>query len=150
MRALGVALCCLLMAGCIATPSPSPIATPTTAPTASLSPSPSPSIAFECNVTASVDLCPAAREAVLVAVAHVGFPVRRITLDGGAWPCGVPFVTGPRACPAVIPHPGTLHGFVEFVGTDKVAAVTVAPSTGRGLTATVVAFEVPPRGVLTP
>ncbi len=150
MKAPVVALICLVLAGCTATPPPSPIATPTSTPTASPSPSPSPSIAFECNITPSADSCPGAREAVLVAVAHLGFPVRRISLDAGPWPCGRPFVTGPMACPAVLPRPGTWHGFVEFIGTDKVAAVTVEPSTGTDLTATVVAFEVPPPPVANP
>jgi hypothetical protein len=157
MKTLAAALLCALLAGC-GTSLPSPIASAAAIPTSTPSPtvpSPSPSltIAFTCYrdpVPTPRDpaylpssYCPAEEVAVETALAHLGHPAQRITVAWGGFPCGQPFGSGMMACP--IAAIGTV-AYAAFVGTDEVAALTIALLPNGPVVATVVAFEVPPSG----
>jgi hypothetical protein len=118
----------------------------------SSSPSPSASIDFVC-IPNSISLngaspiptpcSTAAWNAVLQAVGNLGYPVKAVTIGLFRFSCDGPFGMDPISCPPVpFPPPGA---YVQFVGTDKVAALTFGTKAGP-VTATVVAFEVPPSG----
>jgi hypothetical protein len=141
----------------------------TTAPTASasLSPSPSATVTFICPPDPSPTpipeefvglpsrFCSAEEVAVLTAVAPLGYTVRTITVVPGGFPCGIPFLTGPTACPFDVVHIRNA-AYVIFAGTDRVAALTLtlqmtlALLTNGPIVATVVAFRVPPPGWIVP
>jgi hypothetical protein len=92
------------------------------------------------------DYCsPAAENAILRAVAFLGYPVRAVTVAAFTFACGGPFAAEAVLCPAVtMMLPG---GYVSFVGTDKIAAVELGTERGGSiLGATVVVAEVPPLG----
>jgi hypothetical protein len=103
------------------------------------------------------DQCPSAIAAVRTVVEPLGEPIVRIYLQPGLF-CGGfwPGVGSPPVCYGVAVLPGsTMHGWVSFSGTDKVAALTlfrdvpvsgVIPSPIPPWTASVVAFIVPPAG----
>jgi hypothetical protein len=92
-------------------------------------------------------------------VERLGEPIARIYLRPGPFDCGVlwPGVGSPPVCFGVAVLPGsTMHGWVSFSGTDKVAAVALRrdvvpisgaiPSPVPPWTASLVAFVVPPTG----
>lgn len=161
MKMVAAALLCLLLAGC-ATPLPTATqigsAGPTnlTAPSATASSTPSTSVAFRCTPitllgpSPAADYCsPAAENAVLRAVASVGYPVAAVTIGPFNFDCGGPFAIGARSCPAVtllVPA-----AYVSFAGTDKVAAVEIGTQRGGSITAaTRILAEVPPVGCAMP
>jgi hypothetical protein len=160
MNAIAVSLLCALLAGCAApvpSPTTSPSVPPAPSPTASLAPAPrspvsSPAIALTCLGLEPVAPSPAhaldcqpEEAAVLLSVARLGYPVRGVTIGLFDFGCGGPFATGVRACPAELAPSGGA-AYVTFIGTQKVAAVTLTAVDDPPLTATVWVFEVPPAG----
>ena len=87
--------------------------------------------------------CPAAEAAVLVAVAGLGYPAQSVTIRPYGFTCGDPFGSGKMACLYITRGP---VAYVRFVGTNKVAALTIALDASGQMVASVVAFEVPPAG----
>jgi hypothetical protein len=151
-------------------PSPSVTASPSASPSASL-PSPSPSVSLPPTVPpesvsctpdrglpAAGDPCPAAVAAVRKVVKELGGTISRIYLVPAPFPCGGlwPGVGSPVICFGPIVLPGrTMHGWVRFLGTDRVAAVSLArdlpigepiPSPLPPWRASIEAFVVPPTG----
>ncbi len=106
-----------------------------------------------------IDPCPLAIAAVRAVVAPLGLPVARLVLQpdpfcGGPWPVG-----SPPVCFGVMVILGTtMHGWVSFTGSDKVAAVSLrlqgamdpSPPPKPTWVATIEAFEVPPAGWMMP
>jgi hypothetical protein len=89
--------------------------------------------------------------AVLAAVAGLGFEVRSVMIRPFGFGCGGPFPSGIYSCPLVRAGQGPAGpptAYVGFVGTLKVAALTIIPVDGSSLRAKVIAFEVPPAGWL--
>jgi hypothetical protein len=89
--------------------------------------------------------CAAEVQAVLDAVATLGFPIKSIQIEPGGWPCGAPFFD-----PAAAACPGPLTGgptvYVDFFGTDKEAALDFTVRADGTLVANVLEFRVPPSG----
>jgi hypothetical protein len=117
MKALA-GLLCVLLAGC-ATPQPS-----------SASPTPSASITFECRPIYCPDVAQGAvlEDAVLTAVAGLGYPVKTVTIAVLGYSCGVPDASGiapPCPDPRIRPR-----AYVSFVGTDRTAIVELGKVTG--------------------
>jgi hypothetical protein len=153
----------LAAAGCVATPTPGPteVARPTIA---TPMPTASPDVAISCvpdpyagNIAVVGDPCPGAIAAVRAATARLGAAIHGIVLRPGPFDCGViwPGVQSAVTCFGPIIIPGrAMHGWVAFVGTDRVAAVSlwrdlptsVPISTQPPWTATVTQFAVPPPG----
>ena len=173
-----VLVAALLLAAC-ASPSPSPSAqTPTATPTASapgtpapVTPPPTTTPPAETDVCVAepmktvyigVDPCPPAIAAVRAVAAALGLPIARMVLQPRPFGCGRdlwPGVTSPMVCADVPVLAGTtMHGWVSFVGSIKVAAVSLrrqpstGPSPGPGAmwVATIAAFQVPPAGWVMP
>lgn len=71
-----------------------------------------------------------------------GYQPLSVEIHPGGFPCGEPFEDHqpPETCSLT---PGTVVAYVLFVGTGKVAAVTLERGAG-GYTGTVVAFQEPP------
>jgi hypothetical protein len=156
----------LLLAACTATPTPSPtavIASP--GPTVTGQPSPpavSPDVAClpwgqPMPSALAGDPCPAALGAVRAAVAPLGGAIAQLRLEPGPFWCNAIWV--PPTCAMLVVISGLdLHGWVSFVGTSEVAAVTVsrvppartAGSTPGPWTAKVVEYRVPPAGWVMP
>jgi hypothetical protein len=86
--------------------------------------------------------CDAEREAALLAVSHLGPYPLSVVIRPGGFPCGEPFETRQPA-ETCVRTPGALVAYVLFVGTDKVAAVSLSKG-ADGYTGTVVSFEKPP------
>lgn len=86
--------------------------------------------------------CPAERVAVETAVAHLGYPIKRIAISPTILPCGMPWPSGDVICPPDF----ELVAYVTFVGTGKVAALTIALVPNGPVVARVIAFQVPPTG----
>jgi hypothetical protein len=148
-RALLVAAAGLLFVACAApiptttAPSPSPTLAATTAPTPSPTPSPA-TIACSTDGPNSVPGgCPAETQAVLLAVAPLGYPVREVSIRPVGFPCGVPFPQGIASpapgCPLSVDGP---TAYVTFFGTAKEAGLMLFVRNGS-ISATVVAFGVP-------
>lgn len=103
--------------------------------------------------------CPSALAAVQAVVAPLGLPMSQIRIQPGPFQCGVlwPGVQSPVVCfgPAIVPG-ASMHGWVAFVESTKVAAVGLYRTPPQGSTpagpwkASVVAFTVPPDGWLMP
>ena len=171
MKTFAAALLCALLSGCAPAPSPSfspsPATTPPpSAPSVSLPPS-TPTETVICLPetgplpSALGDPCPSAIAAVRTVVEPPAEPIVRIYLQpglfcGGFWPG-----TTPPICFGVFLLPGsTMHGWVSFSGTVKVAAVVLRrdvfpvsgaiPSPVPSWTASLAAFIVPPTGWLMP
>ena len=122
---------------------------PTTAPSpsatlATTTPSPA-------TITCSNDVpnsipggCPAETQAVLLAVAPLGYPVRAVSIRPDGFPCGMPFPAGladspAPGCPVVSGGP---TAYVTFVGTAKEAGLKLFVRDGS-VSATVLGFGVP-------
>ncbi len=141
-------------------PSPPPPASPSPPATATASPSPSASIVCvpepaEVAPGGSGDPCPSALAAVEAVVAPLGLPVTQVRIQPGPFQCSVlwPGAESPVVCFGPIIVPGaSMHGWVGFSGTAKVAAVGLSRTPPHGSTpggpwkASVAAFTVPPDG----
>lgn len=128
--------------------SPGPSASPSFTVTCLGSPEPgaaggSPTVLTGCSGLAS---------AVLAAVGHLGYPVRTMTLRVFDFGCGGPFAEGDYSCPLILPGSRTTSGsgYVTFVGTAKVAAVTYPPVDDPPLVVKVIEYQVPPAGWVMP
>jgi hypothetical protein len=114
------------------------------------------------TVYIGIDPCPPAIAAVRAVVAPLGLPVARMVLQPRPFACGRdlwPGVESPMVCFGVLVIAGTtMHGWVSFTGSAKVAAVSLRlqPATGPSpapspmWVATIVAFQVPPAGWVMP
>jgi hypothetical protein len=133
-------------------PSPPPSPTASPSPSASVSCVPEPA---EVAPGGSGDPCPSALAAVEAVVAPLGLPVSQIRIQPGPFQCGVlwPGVQSPVVCfgPVIVPG-ASMHGWVAFEGTAKIAAVGLSRTPPNGSVpagpwkAAVVAFAVPPDG----
>jgi hypothetical protein len=134
---------------------PPPTATPPTETDACVpEPAPSP--------YTLADPCPPAIAAVRAVVAPLGLPIARVVLQPRPFACGPdlwPGVASPAICFGILIIPGmTMHGWVSFTGSEKVAAVSLrlqgglgpSPVPGPMWSATLEAFEVPPAGWVMP
>jgi hypothetical protein len=104
------------------------------------------------------DPCPPAIAAARAVVAPLGLPIARIVLQPRPFACGRdlwPGVDSPMVCFGALVISGTtMHGWVSFTGSAKVAAVSLRlqPATGPSpapspmWVATIAAFQVPPAG----
>ena len=149
------------------TPTPSSteaaLATPTLHPTSPTSPTPSASSvaspsgeSITCRAYPGPlpsglqgDPCPSAVAAIRVLVASIARPIARIHIEPGPFSCGDlwPGVGSPNMCFGPIVIPGTsMHGWVSFVGTAKVAAIELHRTPGHSWMAVRRAFVVPPAG----
>lgn len=183
MKPFAVVLLGAMLVACAPAPlpsaSPSPAATSpgvstpsATSPTPSPTPTPSVSLPTSTPTETVVcvrqvaplpaalagDPCPSAVAAVRALVEPLGHPIVKIYVTPGHFPCGGlwPGVGSPTVCLGVLELPGrTMHGWVAFFGTDKVAAVTLArdipaegatPPPAPTWKATLAAFIVPPAG----
>jgi hypothetical protein len=117
----------------------------------------------EASATAStmVDPCPPAIAAVHNVIAPLGLPIARMVLQPQPFDCGDlwPGVGSPAICYGPFVMPGTtMHGWVSFTGSAKVAAVSLhlQPATGPSpapspmWVATIAAFQIPPAGWVMP
>ena len=140
-RALLVAAAGLLFVACAA-----PIPT-VTVPSPSPTPSPTPSPAtIACSTDGPNSIpggCPAETQAVLLAVAPLGYPVKEISIRPVGFPCGMPFPQGIASpapgCPLSVEGP---TAYVTFFGTAKEAGLKLFVRDGSAV-ANVVAFGVP-------
>jgi hypothetical protein len=117
--------------------SPTPVPTP--------GPTPAPFIYGRCSDTYGNFLgdCDFEREAVLTAIKALGYSPLYVEIDPGGFRCHVPFPAqrlDPTTCPL---REGHVVSYVRFVGTDKVAALSLR-KVNRDYIATIEAFEVPP------
>jgi hypothetical protein len=175
---IGLALGSAILAGCTPTPPPSS-AGASIAPAPAPSPSPSPTPTVTATPVTAVpsqvgplvtcvpftgplrpgldgDPCPSALKAIGATVGSLGFPVSRIFIEPGPFLCGVdlwPGVTSPPVCFGPFTEPGAwMHGWVAFLGTDKVAAVELSrlePASASRVPpwrSVLKAFAVPPSG----
>lgn len=106
--------------------------------------------------------CPSAILAVELAVAPVRLPIERIVIEPGPFFCEViwPGRQTPAVCFDVFVRAGQfMHGWVEFRGSPKVAAVMLgldlpvgdgAVATRPPWNVTLVAVEIPPTGWVMP
>lgn len=158
-----------------ASPTPSPVPTKTHDQTPTGSPAPvsqSPTATPpaetvacvpEAAPTASIpaDPCPLALAAIRNAVARFQLPIGRIVLQPEPFECGAlwPGVASPLFCPLHVVLTGTtMHGWVGFTGSAKIAAVSLhfQPASGASpvpsptWTTFVAAFQVPPAGWVMP
>ncbi len=145
-------------------PSPPPPTTPSPPPTPTPSPVPSASVACvpepaEVAPGGSGDPCPSALAAVRAAVAPLGLPIAEVYIQPGIFWCGVlwPGFQSMPPCAGIPVVPGaSMHGWVAYAGTAKVAAVGLARTPPHGSTpggqwkASIVAFTVPPDGWVMP
>ena len=176
MRSLPVVLLLVALAGCASPPPPltsTPAASPTASSPSTTSPSPSPTPLPSTSITClretaplpsalAGDPCPAALAAVRALVAPLGLPIARIYLAPDPFFCGDlwPEVGSSTVCAGPIILPGrTMHGWVAFTGTAKIAAVALDrpyPPAGSPTAsapqwqATLAAFVVPPAGWVMP
>jgi hypothetical protein len=118
---------------------PRPWVDPTPAPTEG-----PPPILGSCSDTYEnpIDDCDPERAATILAVGHLGYYPLSIAIHPGGFPCGEPFEDRQPA-ETCFGTSGVVVAYVLFVGTDKVAALTLSKG-ADGYTATVVAFRVPP------
>ena len=161
------------LAGALSGPAPS--AAPTSTPAASSASEASgqptvPELMIDCRretaplpPVLSTDPCPSAITAVELAVAPVRLPIKALVIEPGPLFCGVVWEgveTGP-VCAAPAYRPGQfMHGYVSFVGSDKVAVVMLgldlppdlaAPDATRPpWSTTLVTVAVPPPGWVMP
>jgi hypothetical protein len=133
--------------------------TPSPTPSASSIPSPSASTVTCLPETAPLpsglqgDPCPSAIAAVRAVVASLALPIARMHIEPGPFGCGDlwPGFGSPVICFGPIILPGTsMHGWVRFVGTAKVAAVELHRTPSRPWTPALRAFVVPPAGWVMP
>lgn len=99
------------------------------------------------------DPCPSAIAAVRVVVASLAMPIARMHVEPGPFHCGDlwPGAGSPIVCFGAMVLPGTwMHGWVTFVGTDKVAAVELHRMPSHRWTPALRAFVVPPAGWVKP
>jgi hypothetical protein len=168
----GALLGLVILAGCASTPSPTP--SPSTAspasspsPASSSSPAPAASALVTCLPETGPlpsgfggDPCPSAIAAIRAVVAPLRLTIARLRIEPGPFECGDlwPGVGTPPACrPPVIPG-RDMHGWVSFVGTDRVAAVALVrqlpdgalASTPGPWQATLLELEDPPGGWVMP
>jgi hypothetical protein len=178
LAALAAAVAVILtVAGCAPAPSPS-VQAPTATPAASaegtprpLTPSPPATPPAETDVcvpeagsrpSAVADPCRPAIAAVRAVVAPLGLPIARIVLQPRPFGCGRdlwPGIGSPTICfgPMIISGT-TMHGWVSFRGSPKVAAVLLrlrgaadpSPAPSPRWVATISAFQVPPAGWVMP
>jgi hypothetical protein len=97
----------------------------------------------------SADGCPAAYAAIDTAVTPLSLPVDSITVLPYDFPCPLPFISGTVFCPALAAGPPlkSLNGvYVTFVGSDRVAALTITQPSNGPMVAQLIAFQVPPAG----
>jgi len=166
---IGLSLLCLAMAACASptvTASPA-ISAPTTSstaptPTSPIVPSPAPttSVAITCGVSRAPHLgspaglpasfCPAEAVAIETAVANLGYSVQSIDILPFGFTCGIPFLTGPAACPLDAGAGIRQAAYATFVGNGEVAALTFKLVMNGPLVASVVVVRVPPIGWTTP
>jgi len=132
----------------VAPPSPGPSANAEFTATCLGSPEPgaasgSPTVLNDCSDLASD---------VLAAVSHLGYPIQAMTLRTFDFGCGGPFSVAVYSCPPIPagPRPTPGSGYVTFVGTAKVAALTYRAVDDPPLIVNLVAFEVPPAGWVMP
>ncbi len=106
---------------------------------------PPPGIYGSCSDTYENPLedCGPERSAALSAVGHLGYYPLSVEIHPGGFPCGEPFEDRQPAETCRDRTPGTVVAYVLFVGTDKVAALTLDKG-ADGYTATVVSFQEPP------
>ncbi len=113
------------------------------------------------TVYIGIDPCPPAIAAVRAVVARLGLPVARVVLQPQPFACGDlwPEVGSPTVCFDVLVISGTtMHGWVSFTGSAKVAAVSLglqgatdpSPPPRPTWVATIEAFQVPPAGSVMP
>jgi hypothetical protein len=177
LRTLAAVAALVVAVAACADPVPSPSAsTPTSTPAASapgtpapVTPSPTATPPAETDVCMAkpmktlyigIDPCPLAIAAVRAVVAPLGLPVARMVLQPQPFDCGDLWPVGsPAVCPGPFVITGTtMHGWVTFVGSDKVAAVSLrlqgamdpSPPPSPMWIATMEAFEVPPAGWMMP
>jgi hypothetical protein len=167
MRTLRATLLGLLLAGCAA---PVPSATPTGSAVPSILPSstlapPSPTssnaFVFTCYhdpvptpsngpgspSTIPSSYCPAELVAVEAAISKLVRPTSRIAIEALGFPCGSAFDGGSNGNGGgCFLHPPGPVAYVSFVGTDNVAALSLALVPNGPLVATLVTYEVPPPG----
>ena len=175
LQALVAAAALIVGVAACASPAPSPSASaPTATPVVSASgtpprvtPPPTATPPTETDVcvpevstpASAADPCLLAIAAVRSVVAPLGLPIARIVLRpdpfcGGLWPVGSP----PVCFGVMVILGGTMHGWVSFTGSAKVAAVSVAlqgdddptPPPSPLWIATIEAFQVPPAGWVIP
>jgi hypothetical protein len=124
---------------CPPVPDPRPWKDPTPVP-----PSPPPFVGGQCSGSgpSMVDDCDKARAAVEQTANLLGYQPLFIDVRPWAFPCGEPFTRRQPAetCPQV---GGEFTAYVLFVGTAKVAALTITRTADHD-EAAVVAFQVPP------
>ena len=179
MKIFAVLLCALLV-GCAPAPSISPQASAASSPSAPSQSASSPSAAsptppeiFPTSPptetvicvpetgplpSALGDPCPSAIAVVRAVVEPLGQPIAQLYVEPGPFICGVvlwPGVGPPLDCSVLVLPGRTMHGWVSFSATDKVAAVTLyrsvpisraIPSPVPPWTASLAAFIVPPAG----
>ena len=119
---------------------PRPWIDPTPVPT-----EPPPFIGGSCSDTYENPLedCGPERSAALSAVGQLGYYPLSVEIHPGGFPCGEPFEDRQPAETCRDRTPGTVVAYVLFVGTDKVAALTLDKG-ADGYAATVVSFQEPP------
>lgn len=76
-------------------------------------------------------------------MAGLGYPVQGVTIRPYGFTCGDPFGSGKMACVYITRGP---VAYVRSVGTNKVAALTIALDASGQMVASVVVFQVPPPG----
>jgi hypothetical protein len=140
----------------VATPT---LPAPSSTPSASSIPSPSGATVTCLPETAPLptglqgDPCPSAIVAVRTVVARLGPPIARMHIEPGPFSCDDlwPGVGSPIVCFGAIVLPGTsMHGWVTFVGTDKVAAIELHRVPSHPWTPALRDFVVPPAGWVMP
>ncbi len=169
LRRIGLILVAATAAACATAPTPSaaPTPSPTLPSTVQPTPTPEPTVQVSCLVNPAEpplndDPCPAGVAAVRAVTATYGTPTR-IALLPGPFLCGDMF---PPASPAIACFPpiiisGTsMHAWVAFAGTPKVAAVQLRRAmtfdggkpvgTPGPWEASVVEFQVPPATFVMP
>ena len=114
-------------------------------------PVPTPPISFRCHPLqlngpssgpGATALCVPAEVAAAVAVGPLGYPIQAIAIAATSLPCGVPWPSGYVVCPPDFEN----TAFVEFIGTHKVAVLTITFEPNGPAVAKLIAFEVPPSG----
>jgi hypothetical protein len=161
---IGLSLLCLAVAACaspVVTASPA-VSAPTAASTAPTPTSPivastppTTSVAITCGSSGApppgspvglpASSCPAEAVAIETALVGLDYQVQSIDILPFGFTCGIPFLTGPAACP--LEQVG-IHSaaYATFVGNHEVAALTFKLVMNGPLVASVVMVRVPPTG----
>jgi hypothetical protein len=176
---LAAAAALIIAVAACAGPAPSPSdQTPTATPAVSapgtpapLTPAPTATPSAETDVCVpelmksvyiGSDPCPPAIAAVRAVIAPLGLPIARIVLQPQPFGCGRdlwPGVASPLVCFGVMVISGTtMHGWVSFTGSAKIAAVSLglqpaagpSPAPSPVWVAAIEAFQVPPAGWVMP